>query len=93
MFIKKIPDRLSNIQSGYYRVKITCDNPEIRKVFVFSKHNVYTNTSLRYAIEQKERFGVKIELIIDDKPNRYTHTNQQQWLQDTRYSIDGFRLN
>ena len=73
VFIKKIPDRLSNIQSGYYRVKITCDNPEFRKVFAFSKHNVYTNTSLRFAIEQKERFGVKIELIIDDKPNLYSY--------------------
>ena len=30
-----------NLEHGFYKVKITCDNDDFRKLFTFLKHNVY----------------------------------------------------
>ena len=38
--LKKLKDKLSH---GFYHVNITCENTEFRKIFTFSKHNVYLN--------------------------------------------------
>lgn len=59
---------------GFYRVKITSDNPDAKKVFNFSKHHVYYSQSLKFAYnELKERFNMKFELIIDGEPNAYVY--------------------
>jgi hypothetical protein len=71
--LKKIPDIITNIQYGFYRVKIQCDNPNFRKIFAFSKHNVYTHSSLRFARKHQHTFNVKIELICDGQPNLYSY--------------------
>jgi hypothetical protein len=59
------------IQVGYYRVKITCKNDDFNKIFAFSKHNIYTHLSLKWALKNQEQFDVKIELFQDGKPNSY----------------------
>ena len=71
--LKKIPDIISNIQYGFYRVKIQCDNSNFRKIFAFSKHNVYTYSYLRFAKKHQNTFNVKIELICDGQPNLYSY--------------------
>lgn len=63
------------IVPGFYNVRITCDDPNIHKVFSFSKHHVYHSVSLKFAIELKEKhnFNMKIELNIDAKYNAHTY--------------------
>lgn len=51
---------------GIYKVKITCENPDFRKVFCFSKHHCYTNYSLQFAYKYKDIFKLKMELIKDN---------------------------
>jgi hypothetical protein len=70
--IKKIPEKL---KYGYYRVKITCDNPDFLKVFAFSQNDVYIHYSVDFALKHAEMFNVKLELIIDDKPNAYFYSS------------------
>ena len=69
-FIKTIPTEL---ELGFYRVKITSDDKRVLKVFAFSKYNVYNNISLRHALDLQDEFNLKIDLIIDDKPNAYIY--------------------
>ncbi len=73
--LKKIP---SNLKTGYYRVKITCNNKEFKKLFSFSKHYVYTNVSLNYAQIYQKGFNVNIELIKDNEPNAYIYDSTVQ---------------
>lgn len=71
--IKKIADMSKNIQIGYYHVKITCDNPDFNKLFMFSKKHWYTHILIKFCKEHQERFGIVMELIIDDQPNMYSY--------------------
>jgi hypothetical protein len=50
-------------------VKITCDNESFRKIFSFSKHDVYTHLSLKWALQNQTKFDVEIELVQDGQPN------------------------
>ena len=54
-----------NLQYGIYKVKITCNDPNFRKLFAFSPKHHYTHYSLQYAYEQSERFNIQFELITD----------------------------
>jgi len=65
--IKELPKEI--IRFGIYRVKISSDKEDFKKVFSINKKNVYTSTSLQFAMEHKEKFNINIELIKDDKPN------------------------
>ncbi len=63
-----------NVKPGFYRVKISSENPDVKKVFNFSKHHVYYSQYLKFAIiELKNRFDMKFELIIDGQPNAYQY--------------------
>jgi hypothetical protein len=62
-----------HLKPGYYRVEITCENDEFLKIFTFSKHNVYLDISLSFALKYQKQFDVKINLIIDDLPNAYLY--------------------
>lgn len=62
-----------HLKPGFYHVRITCDNDNFRKIFAFSKHNVYIMESLAYAIKHADQFDVEIELIVDGKPNAYLY--------------------
>jgi hypothetical protein len=73
--LNKLPNKRNDIKVGYYHVKITSNHPNINKVFMFSKYDVYTSLSLKYAMKFKKRFNIKIELIHDDKPNAYIYND------------------
>ncbi len=71
---EQIITNLDSIQYGFYRVKIHCDDANISKVFKFSKDDVYTHYSLKFAFElRKHNFKIDIELIQDDEPNAYIY--------------------
>ena len=69
---------LSSIKYGFYRVKLTCNDPNITKVFSFSKENVYTHYSLNFAYEliRKHNFKIDIEPIQDGEPNAYLYKDE-----------------
>jgi hypothetical protein len=69
-FLDKLP---SDIQLGFYRVKITSDHKHATKLFSFCKTHTYTSISLKHAIELQEEFNFKIDLIVDGKPNAYIY--------------------
>lgn len=70
VFLTELP---SDIQLGFYRVKITSDHKHATKLFSFCKTHTYTSISLKHAIELQDEFNFKIDLIIDDKPNAYIY--------------------
>lgn len=70
--LTKIPP-VNQIKTGYYRVKITCENKNFRKLFTFSKKHTYTDRSLMQALKHQEEFNVKIELNQDLKYNCYLY--------------------
>lgn len=51
---------------GIYKVKVSSNHPDFKKVFTFSKNHCYTNYSLNWALEIKDRFDVQFEIIDDD---------------------------
>lgn len=67
-YLTSLPN-IRDIPIGYYRVLITCNNPEFKKVFAYSKDNTYVHTSLYQAMKYKDIYNVSIQLIIDDEPN------------------------
>lgn len=69
-YLKVLP---SKIPTGFYHVKIECSDPEIKKVFQFSKENVYCSLSLKFAIELQARFKIQIELVQDVEYNAYIY--------------------
>jgi len=64
--ITKVPKKFI---LGIYRVIVSCDDPDFRKVFTFSKKHHYTSYSLNWALELQERFNVVLTPIIDNQPN------------------------
>jgi hypothetical protein len=67
--LKKLPEQLS---IGFYFVKIECDNPEFKKLFMFNKNNLYTKFDLLIARKHQEEFDVKIE-FTKEKNNAYVY--------------------
>ena len=63
----------SDIQLGFYRVKITSDHKHATKIFSFCKTHTYTSISLKHALELQEEFNFKIDLVVDGKPNAYIY--------------------
>lgn len=70
--LDSLPKR-KDLKHGIYLVKITCDNENFRKMFAFSRHHGYLHESLAFAMKHQKRFNVKIELIVDGKPNAYLY--------------------
>jgi hypothetical protein len=71
--LKALPAKRSKLQSGYYHCIITCDDDDFRKIFAFSRDNVYLDISLAQAMRYSKAFNVKIELVHDGKPNAYLY--------------------
>ena len=63
IILEKLPIKRADIQCGYYKVRITCDNANFTKIFAFSQQHVYTHLSIRQAMMYKKMFNVSIELI------------------------------
>ncbi len=61
------------LEAGFYHVQITCDNDHFRKMFAFSKDNVYLRESLQFAMKHADEYDVEIELVIDGEPNAYLY--------------------
>jgi hypothetical protein len=74
--IPNLPKLSKDVQYGFYHVKISSDNDDFRKVFFFSKDNVYLDVSLRFAMKHRKKFNVKIELFQDSKPNCYLYKTE-----------------
>jgi len=70
--LKSLPSR-RHLEAGFYHVAITCDNDHFRKMFAFSKDNVYLKESLQFAMKHADDYDVTIELIHDDEPNAYLY--------------------
>ncbi len=70
--IKIIPTK--GIKLGMYRVKITSNDIRFKKVFAFSKKDVYTNISLIFAMECKTKFGYDINIeLLQHENNCYLY--------------------
>jgi hypothetical protein len=56
------------LEVGYYKVKVISNDERFQKVFLFSKLNVYTHTSLMFAnaCKTKQGYDVNFELIEED---------------------------
>ena len=54
--LEKLPENINDLKTGYYRIKITCENPEFRKLFTYSKKNTYTERSIMQAMKYKDDF-------------------------------------
>jgi hypothetical protein len=70
--LNKLPPR---IWTGFYNVKITSDDPNIKKIFAFSSENVYTSIDVKFALELKNTYNIDInvELITDVEFNAYIY--------------------
>ena len=73
--LEELPKR-KELKVGYYRVKITCDNEDFKKIFAFSSQNTYTHYSVKFAMKRKKLYKISIELIKDDKPNAYLYSDE-----------------
>ena len=67
---------VKDIKTGYYRIKITCENKEFRKLFTFSKKHTYADRSVIQAIKYKDEYNVKIELNQDLNYNCYLYDDE-----------------
>lgn len=73
---EKLTAIYEKLRWGYYRVKITCDNPEFRKIFKYSEHDVYWKTQVELARKHQKEFDIDIELIVDGEPNAYLYLDR-----------------
>lgn len=73
--LTELPKR-KELKHGFYAVKISCDNDNFRKIFAFSKNNVYLKESLQIAMKHKKTYDVKIELIKKNQPNAYLYKDK-----------------
>lgn len=73
--LKELP---AELQFGFYRINIICENPNFKKVFSFSKSNVYTHYSVKflYELNKKHSFNIDFQLIQDNSPNAYLYDNE-----------------
>ena len=70
--LKELPP-LKFLSFGIYRVKITSNNENFKKTFMFSPRNGYETNTLKFAMTQALKYDIKIELIQDGKPNAYIY--------------------
>jgi hypothetical protein len=70
--LENIPE-VDLIEYGFYKVVITCEHPDIKKIFAFSKDSVYTHYDLKYAMRLKEFYDIMIILNTDDEFNSYIY--------------------
>lgn len=74
--LTELPKKRTELKHGFYRVKITCENDNFRKIFAFSKHHCYLHESLKIAMKHKSKFNVEIILVNDGKPNAYLYDDE-----------------
>lgn len=62
----ELPEKL---EYGIYRIKISSDNENFKKIFKFNPEHYYTHYSLNFALDCEIDYDIKFELINDGKPN------------------------
>lgn len=70
---RKIEKLYNKIKFGFYLVSIGCGHPDFNKVFNYSPNDVYTSSSLKFALEHQEEYNVNINLITDVDKNCYIY--------------------
>ena len=73
-YFKKLPEKL--LDFGFYKVKISCENKNIRKIFAFSTNDTYTHYDLEFIRKHQKQFNIKIDLITDIKTNAYIYNEK-----------------
>ena len=65
--IKKKLDNLDfdNLDFGIYRVKIEYTNKDFTNIFNFNSENHYTSSTLYYLNKIKDKYGLKLTLLVD----------------------------
>jgi hypothetical protein len=65
----------ATLKYGFYRISVTCDNPNFKTIFSLSQENVYTHYSVSFLLEliRKHNFKINIHLIQDGEPNAYLY--------------------
>jgi hypothetical protein len=71
-FIDCIPD-IDKIEFGFYKVTISCDHPDFKKIFSTCKNDVYTHYDLKYAMRLMEFYDINIMLNTEDDMNCYLY--------------------
>ena len=71
--LKKLPTDRKDLLPGFYHVLIKSKNDDFRKIFAYSKNDVYVKESLSHAMKHQKQFNVTIELVKDDEPNAYLY--------------------
>jgi hypothetical protein len=72
VILESLPER-EHLKPGFYHVKIECYDDDFRKLFAFSKNNVYLDCQLSFAMEHKKTFGIKINLCKLNEVNAYLY--------------------
>jgi predicted membrane-bound dolichyl-phosphate-mannose-protein mannosyltransferase len=72
-----VDGKIKNIKDGMYKVNITSNDNRFKKIFGFSRKNVYTHTSIFFAMYciREEGYDVKIELV-NEKNNCYIYDKE-----------------
>lgn len=72
VILESLPKR-KHLKPGFYHVKIECYDDDFKKLFAFSKDNVYLDIQLAFAMKHKKRFGIKINLCKLNEVNAYLY--------------------
>lgn len=73
--LKKDEIDYHKLSIGYYHVNVRSEDKNFKKVFIFSKDNVYTHTSLLFAYDCMKNQNMKLtmDLVEDGEPNAYIY--------------------
>jgi hypothetical protein len=71
--LDELPE-ISDLQLGFYHVRISSDNPDSKKIFAFNyDENIYNYYDLVFVMKNKDKYNFKIDLVQDNKPNAYLY--------------------
>ena len=70
---EKIISDGENLPYGFYFVGITSKNPNAKKIFSFSKKDLYTHYSVQFAWKYKDTFNFEFEFYDKDQNNCYVY--------------------
>lgn len=67
----------TKLKYGMYYIKITSNNPNAKKVFAFSKHDVYSHYSVQFARDHMKEFDFKFAYYQEeDGYNSYVYEDE-----------------
>lgn len=66
-----------NLKYGLYRVNIETDNEEFKFSFSFNTENIYTHYEIEFCHKYREKYNIKIDLIIDGEYNSLLYENDE----------------